>query len=113
MEDGQHFALQRRTEINQEITAADQVQLRKWRVFGKVLFREHAHIANEICKLITATGLYKIPVEAVGRNPRDGALRKNPLSCASHHLLTDVGSKDLNRTARRITAKKFVQTNRK
>src|SRR5215470_8441054 len=50
---GNNLLLQNRTQVDQNITAADQVHTREWRIAEDVLPRKHAHVSNGLGDLVS------------------------------------------------------------
>jgi hypothetical protein len=68
VKDGHQLLLQRQAQIDQDVAADDQIQLRKRRVARQVLTGKDAHIAHRFVDPVSPFGLDKEPPQPLGRN---------------------------------------------
>ena len=97
MEHRDQLLLEDRLEINQDVAAADEIELRKGRVAGHVLLREDAHVADRLGDLIVLPLLGEVPPEPLGRHVERDVLEVPACPRALDRRLARVAREDLNR----------------
>ncbi len=93
---GDDALLQRRREIDQEIPATDQIHPRQRGIFGDVVPRKNAHLANGAADLVAGFGAGKEAPQTFGRDIQDRALAVNAGARLGDRAVAEVGSKHLD-----------------
>src|SRR6516165_10274472 len=97
MKDRKDSFLQRGTQVNEQVSAANQVQPGEWRVFGQILASENDHFPNRLCDSVTASISGKKPPKPFGRNVQSNVFDVGCLPSPIQCTLAQIGRKDLNR----------------
>src|SRR6266542_7085267 len=96
MEKGQQSFLQFSGEINEQVTAAEQVEFGEGWIHDEILRREDYHLANFLADAIAPVLLRKEPLQPFGRNIRFDAARIQPLPGDFDGLNVDVRREHLD-----------------
>src|SRR5215469_6858962 len=89
--------LKRRREIDQDVAAADEIDLRERRVARDILLGEDAQIANRTADSISAFLLREEPTQAIWRHIRRDAVEIHTGARLQDGCLVDVGCIQLDR----------------
>src|SRR5262249_56591392 len=107
MKDRQTTSLQLHPEINQNIPAADEIEPRKWRIRGDVLFCKRADLAHHPVDLIGAVELFEKAFQARRRNIFFNCARINAQPRAVDSYFAQVGPEYLDPHLGGSLAKRF------
>ena len=91
--------LQRRTQIDEQIAATDQVEIGKWRVLDEILTGEDAHVADRLVNAVAAIEAQEKARQALGADSRYRRFRVQPSPGAVQSSVADIGGKDLRSLA--------------
>ena len=97
MEDRQHALLQLRLQVDEHVTAHDEVHLREGRIGGQIVPREDAELAHRLADLMLAVQLHEEAPEPRRRDIELDVLRVDPGARLHDRDFTDVGSEQLDR----------------
>ena len=97
MKQRDQLLLQLGAQVNQQVTATDQVQLGKRRVFDDILFREHQHVPNALVHPVSVAFRLqcKKPGQALGGHVVRNAGRVNARAGHGNGAAVNVGGKHL------------------
>src|SRR5579863_1069271 len=95
MQSGNHPLLQDRAKINEQITAADQVEIGKGRVLCDVLLGKNAHFADGLNNLVSAVDSQEEPAQTFGRDAGDQGLRVETGAGTVERTFADIGGENL------------------
>src|ERR1700683_76395 len=98
MEGRNNSPLQHRSQIDQQIAAAHQVQVREWRILHQVLLGEDAHIPDRLVDLKSSIQPYEESLQSLRRNLRDRCLSVKAGAGAIERPVAEVGGKNLDRS---------------
>src|SRR5215472_10681205 len=112
MKQGEDAFLKRRREIDQDVAAADEIDLREWRIARDILFGEDAQIANRTADSISSFLLREEPTQAIGRHIRRDAVEVHAGARLQDRRLVDVGCIQLDRRRVWQLVEKLCQANR-
>src|SRR6266404_6869959 len=90
------FFLRHRLEVDQEITAANQIHSGERRIGKDVLLSEHAHITDRFADAISAIFFDKETPETIGRYIFSNVLGVEAGSGSLNTPVVDIGGKDLH-----------------
>src|SRR5438105_12214012 len=96
MEDGENAPVHRLVQVNQNVAAANEVQVRKRSVAGQILAGEYAAFANILADLIATIDLFEETIQPGARHVLSDDL---PIDAGARSLqseVDDVRAKDLN-----------------
>ena len=96
MEERQELPLQFSCEVNQEIPAGEQIELRKWRVHHDILRREDHHFPNLLRDSISKLFLGEIALETLRRDVRGDGRRIQGLARAVNGVFVNIGREYLH-----------------
>ena len=96
MEKGEQPPLQSGTEINQQVPAANQVEVREGGFLGDILFREDDQIADGLGNLVPFLGLDKPPAEALPVHLAHGVIQVPAFARGIDGVFVDVGGEYLS-----------------
>ena len=101
MEKWYQLALQARRKINQQVAAAQDIELGEWWIGDHVLVRENNGAAQVLADAVTAlVGRGEVTTQTFGRDIPGNGRTKQSLAGAIDGVAIDVGGKDLQREAR-------------
>ncbi len=92
--------LQRRIEVDEDVSAAHQIQLRKWRIAGQVVLDEDAQIANRLVDPVAAIGLDEVATAALFAHGPQRAVRVDAGAGLGDGGLAEIRPEDLDRVGR-------------
>jgi hypothetical protein len=95
MEHRQQPCLQLALEINQDITATDQVQAKKGRILHQILTGEDHHVAQVLVDLVAVAVRREVGAQAGAVHVRQAGRGKDAAPCQRHRIQVDVGGEDL------------------
>ena len=97
VEDRDHFALQRRAEVDHHVAATDEIELREGRIFRHVLRGEYATVANGFTDAIPPVDSSEESSQPLRRHLGGNALgiQSDPRALDGH--VAHIGGEDLNR----------------
>ena len=102
MDDAENFLLADRLQIDQKIAAAHQVDARKGRILENILSGEHHRIPDSSRNQILAVPPGKESIEPLRGNVERNVLRVDAPASDLDGVLVDVGTEDLDVSARRL-----------
>ena len=85
------------SQVDQDVAATDQVQLRKRRIVDQVMPGKDAHLAQVLVDLVAAFDLREIAVQALMGKVRRNVLEVPAGAGLFDCRLADIGSEDLHR----------------
>ena len=91
----EHFLLQARLEVDQQVAAGDEVQARERRVADEVLAREHHHFAQRLGDAVAAGLFDEETLQPLGREVLRQGLGVQAVACFLEQRLVQVGRKHL------------------
>ena len=112
MEQRDHALLHSWVEVDQQIPAANQVELGKGRIAGKVLRRKHHRVAQRLAGFVVWLLMHKIALQALGRYVVGNAFGVQTQACRFQRLLVDIGGENLQRGRLLNAPQQFAQADR-
>ena len=102
-----HFSLQDRFQINQQIPATNQIHLGEWRVAQDVMLSKDAQVPDALADPVTAFNLAKEPAQPLGRDISLDIVLIYAASGATYVAFTYVRPEELNRIRGSLVAQIF------
>ena len=112
MEQRDHALLHSWVEVDQQIPAANQVELGKGRIAGKVLRRKHHRVAQRLAGFVVWLLMHEIALQALGRYVVGNAFGVQTQACRFQRLLVDIGCENLQRGRLLNAPQQFAQADR-
>ena len=109
MKRGDDPLLEHRPEVDEQVPATDEVELRERRILRHVLAREHAHVAHGFADLKAAAVLDEKPPPPRHRHNRRDARRVDAGPRFVDRRLANVRGENLHRHARALVAEKLQE----
>jgi hypothetical protein len=96
VKDRDHLSLWRQSEIDEEVSTQDDVDLGERRIVRDILAREHAALSQSGIHAVSIFDFDEEPLELLGGELGGDRLRIEAYPRPVDHSLTDVGPEDLN-----------------
>ena len=112
MKGREHTLLQRRLEVDEDVAAGDQVEMRKRRIAHDVLPREHAQVTHRLVDSIAGVLLDEKPLQSLPRHRRRNAIGVASRSGSGNRRFAQVRREDLNADLCGLVSEKLEQSDR-
>src|ERR1700682_5487008 len=109
MKDSHDLFLQCGFQINQHVTAANEIEFRKWRVFKNILLGENAQVADGFVNLVETVCLAEKSPQAFRRNVDFDILEVNARARSLQGRVADVRPKHLDGNVVGFVSEKLQQ----
>jgi len=113
MENRHQAFLQSRFQIDQHVSAANEIEMRKGRVMSDILPRKNASFPNGLADQIFPIYFSEVAVEAVRRNIFEKVVWINPRTSGFQRLLADIRAKEFHIRPKASGFKSFLNADGK
>src|SRR5579862_4168836 len=106
MKQRNHAGLRGRLEVDQQVTAGDDIHLRERSIPQQIMLRENAHIANVFADAVHIFAFREEPPETLRGDVALDIFRIYPAARLDDALFADIGAEKLNGNTRRAASEK-------